>query len=756
MLPSVFRWQIRHRGLVLVSIAVITMVLAWYAARIPFNAAYDIWFLEDDPDVVSYRHLHEKFGGDDYVMVAFNCQDPVSDQTLAVLDDLHQAFGKVPGIEEIHNIGSVDTIEGNDAGFASHPLVLRDQLVSGRDQVRRAVLADPFAAGSLVARDGSMVTSVLRYQVEDGNFIKEAALLGELRKIIAEMSARHQVRLHLAGPLVLEVENMEATGRDTMVFFPLMGALLVLMLVIIFRRLYGVLLPLAVALISLIWTLGLVALAGYEMNIVMAELPPLLMVIGLADAMHLLIRYRQAQDEEGGRKKALVASFSELFWPCLFTSLTTAGGFISLLASSLMPIRVFGVASAMGVLIAFLITMTLLPSTLLFFHVPAIKTDESRSWSLRFLRRLCALGLGRPKAVLASGVLLLGLAVIGITQLGTSTSSLDMFRESNPMAQDIRAIDRSLGGTSNLEILIKGEKDQFKEPEVLARMVQAQERFAATAGVSGTLSMADFVKVLYREMVGIPGDKLPENRAQVATLLFLFDSTGMDTLKNFVTREFDEARISVSVRMSQINQIDQAIPALETYLRELFPPPFSVAMTGNGKLAHNIKNYIVWSQIQSFLLALVIVFVAMVLLLRSFKAGLLGMVPNVLTILMLLGLMGFVGITLNMGTVMIASIVIGISVDNAIHFQSRLSRNLRAGMSFNDASVSATLTSGQAIFLSSLMLLLGFCTLLPASFVPISNFGLLTGTGIFVSMTVSLIMLPALGRYVLGRGKEKA
>jgi predicted RND superfamily exporter protein len=435
-------------------------------------------------------------------------------------------------------------------------------------------------------------------------------------------------------------------------------------------------------------------------------------------------------------------------------SLTTSLGMLSLMSADLAPIREFGLVAAGGVMFAFIITVLLLPILLSALPVPkGGRADQFRAGSFATL-----LGwLGRWRRGRATAILLVCAAAIIpagllLARLTVGTNSLDYFRKNDPVRVETEWIDSAIGGTTSLEFFIDGGREgALKEPDLLRRMERFQEYLEGLDGVTGVYSAVDLVKTLNRSFHD--GDErmfaIPDSAVEVAQQLFIIE--GSEHLEGFLSYDYSKGRISARIEINASHEISLKMPEIEERMRKIFGDAATVTATGWIYLMYNMEGYLLSSQIKSFLLAFIVIAVAIIVMLRSLRLGLLAMIPNMLPILLTMGLMPLFDIHLDVGTVMIAGIALGLVVDDSIHFLSRLKVEEGRTPDVRDAIEAAIIETGRPIIFTSLVLSLGFLIFVFASFNPIIHFGILSALVIMLALVFDLVVLPAIMGFFGGR-----
>jgi predicted RND superfamily exporter protein len=428
------------------------------------------------------------------------------------------------------------------------------------------------------------------------------------------------------------------------------------------------------------------------------------------------------------------------------TTLTTILGLLSLLSSDLRIIQEFALVAAGGVLFAFIITILVVP--ILLSLIPLPQDRYHRQLQLGIVTKVLDwLGEWRlRRSIIAIAAVLVGVvpAVFILAHLDVGTNSLDYFKKDDHMRSQVEWIDSNIGGTQSLEFFIEAEEaDALKDPALLRKMEAFQTYLEGIDGVTGVFSAVDLVKALNRGFLSgqAAAFTIPSSSAQITQQLFLVE--GSDDFMALLSEDYSRARISARVEMNRTQDLAHSMPQIEQRIDEIFGPSPRITSTGLVHLMNETEHYLLTTSIKSFILAFLVITVTITLLLWSFKLGVLAMIPNFLPILFTMAIMPLIGISLDVGTTMIAAIALGLVVDDTIHFLSRLKTELAAADGFEVALATTMHTTGRPIVYTSFVLSLGFLVLVMASFKPIIHFGVLSCIVIFLAVLFDLLVLPA-------------
>jgi len=732
----------------LMVVALLTAIPAGLAAsRIETNNTIDTFLVRDDPGLAYYRQTTDRFGGDLLVYISMDLApagvfEPVS---LARVDEVSRSLAALDGVVRVSSLATTDAIFDRDGMVEPGPLMERvptsaAEVAAIEDKVDWSALLPWY-----VAPDRQATLLVVEADPDLGA-VELNRVIGSIHELVEGVPG---AEFALAGNPVFAEAVDRFNARDQQLFSGLMLLLVLVSSALWLRRLSSAVLPMAVVLITVTWTTGLFVVTGHMTNWITGIISPLLFLIGTASAVHLLSAYRDALASAASPREAITAALGRVAAPCFFTSLTTAAGFASLTANQVMPVRVFGIFACIGVMLAFVATMVMVPAVLglagrVAGHRPVAARPPSRA-----LAGVDALVQRRPGAVVVVSLLVVAALTSGVGFVRVETNNLKYFRPSAPLVRHSLEIEGRYGGSAPLDIVLDtGRPDGAIEPEFLARVEQLQDRLDRTDGMARGISVADLLSDLHRAMRGDrPGGDLPTSALAAYQLLMLPDPDMVDRIV-----DTDRAVTRISTRFAGasmgLKQSRVLLDRVETDCAEVFGDTADVRLTGSSVLFIDMDRYLVRGQIRSLCVVLAVVYVLLSALLRSARMGLLAMIPNVLPISVMLGLMGWLDLPLDGLTVMIACIAVGIGVDDTIHYLHRLRREL-AGEPDLGRAMSRTLAAvGRPIVFTSAVLTVGFWIFCVSDFLGTRNFGFLTGVTLVVALVTDLLVLPAVLRLV--------
>jgi hydrophobe/amphiphile efflux-3 (HAE3) family protein len=759
MKDKLFRFIINRRVFVLITLTAITLFLGGLASKVKIDNSIETYFFEKE--VEEFDRFLDQFGTDEYIVIAFADEDVFTNENLHVIDSISKKLEKLQYVRRVNSLTTIKTFyrDGESAYFGF--LVKKIPISPGEwRSIKEKVFKDPFISNILISQDGTRTAIVAEVDHIIGENDYKLDLVNQIREMLKEEGARTGKHFYIAGGPVLNDALLRYSQQDTSTFTPIMILFMIVIVFLMFRSLKLVFLPVFIAILSLTWTYGALQLLGYKINLVSGMINPLILVIAIADSIHLMSGYIQ-EAAEGKRDKiqCIRNCFVHLVTPCFMTSITTIFGLLSLLTSDLVVIRQFGLAAALGIFFAFFITIFLLPVLFSFFHYPK-ETYRERIKTGFFTKLLVWIGnWQKTKAIiiLASAVLVFILIAPRLSNLTVGTNTLDYFRKDSTVRTQAEWIDTNIGGTTTLEFWLQtGKEDALKNPALLGKVEEFQNYLEKIHGITGVISPVDVVKVLNRAHNEGKEENfvIPASSAEIAQYLLLVE--GSKDIKTLLSDDYSSGRITARILIGESRELALRLPEIEKQMKRIFGNTVKVTSTGVVYLMSRMQLYLLSSQVKSFTLAFIVIFIFILIMLRSLKIGIFAIIPNFMPIVFTIALMPVLGIALDVGTANIACIALGLVVDDTIHFLSRLKLELKEAKDTRTAVARAIVKVGRPILYTSIILSLGILVLLLASFNPLVNFGILTSIVIILALFFDLMFLPSLIGFFRLTPKQKS
>jgi len=472
---------------------------------------------------------------------------------------------------------------------------------------------------------------------------------------------------------------------------------------------------------------------------------PLILVLAIADDVHIIQHYGEER-RHGTAEQAFLSTVTHLAVPLLGASGTTALGMASLATSNIVAVREFGLGSAVGVMVDFAISIVLMP-TMLGWLKPEAMPAPQETWLRAPMRWLASVTTRRAGTILVVSTVVTGVAIVGLSKLKVDTNHINFFARSHPLSQSADVIDHRLSGIYTFQIFLEGPPEATRQPDALLRMERLENELRTLPFVRKVTGLADYVKRVHREIGdGVAAAPIPTDASLVAQELFVFSlaDEGRSELERVAASDFSKSQITVKLASMSSDLVFEQITEAERLATQAFAgTDIKPTVTGSGRLFATLDHYLVTSQISSFTTAFLAVFGVIFIIFRSWRFGLLAIIPNLFPVLAIFGVMGWLGISLNIATVMVASVALGVVDDDTIHFISRYRRETKGGKSTDEAISLATEHEGRASLTTAVINSLAFGVLALSEYKPTAWFGTLLALTMMVAFLAEVFVLPA-------------
>ena len=768
VMQRIYSWVVRRAWLV-----VVVVLLAAGALAVSQFGKLGIEFQtttlldQKDPELKIYEELHETrtWSQNEFAVVCASGVDWTSEEGATLLRALVTDLEASPEVGGTMSLLNIPLLRQNPD---QKPNVLAlagagMKYIGGRapinhESARTELLDHELATGSLISKDGRSTNVLVYLRVPEpgapGTATTQARwqqLVDGLRTVRTQWEGRLPERLRLAGVPLVYTYIMERVAHDLQVFGIAAAVLFSLGLLVIYRKIRYVILPLVTSLLPVLAILGYMAIAGVPFTVITSNLPLLLFVIALPYTIYLIERYLERRhlhpQEDGG--EAIVRAAQSIWLPCVFSTLTTMAGFAAFTTSGIVPVKMFGILMTAGSLLSLLLVFLFLPSALQPWRpVPPPSPSSSAATGTGGFGRLSAgfaqLALTRPRTIIALSTLVLAVSIAGTFRLTAENKFTSYFWPSSDVYQGLEFIDQNLGGTSTLEIYLRsGKVGHFKSAEGIASVAAVEQYFHAVPEVGSLRSLPALIREARKTF-------RPEwfPSMQDGALVSLVQGMAPELFQDIMSPDGRTASLQVRFKETAptLNR-RQIIEGLEAHLASLKDSSLQgleIETTGIFVLYANMLNSLIDSQRDTLGFVVGSIYLMLLLLFRKFRLALVVLVPQALPAVTMLGVMGWGGIPLDLVTVMSAAIALGVGVDSAIQYTMRYREEIaldgdpRAALSRTHATV------GRAIWVATSIIVLGFAVLVTSDFFPSVWFGLLTGLAMLMSQFSALLTLPSL------------
>jgi predicted RND superfamily exporter protein len=745
LFKSTAAFMVHYRGLLFAALVLVCIAGLYFARNISIDNSLELWFLDGDPALAAYREFKEKYGNDEIILAMIDC----SEQGMfspAMLNAVYKASKAIDEDKEnfrrVLSVGLAPYI-----GLHGEELIIEDMMSgpvadeAGAEAVRRRFMDDPFKRRILQNASSTWAIIIAEPVAGKDMDVRRPLIIESVRSKLAVFSYR------LAGMGVMYDELNRLSIQDGAIFNTIAYVVIASLVFILYRSWMFLFMVLGAMLFSGMSFLGFYGFFDQNFNMVTVVLPTLMMILSVSDVAYVYNNYcfNSARIREN-RDEGLTHVFSEVLSPCLFTSLTNTCGFFALTASSLAVLRTFGIFAGFACMAEYVVSMIV--AVYMLGKVELKQEIQIR----RPLEGAVAWWMDRMpgyyRQILLGFAIAAVVGVYGIMQLNVDTYSMGFLHARNPVRVDSDKVESVYGNYLPLEVrIMTGRKDGILRTDFLNRLNRTHVDLEAIPGMEKAASIIDVFRKLNQVMSD--GSEatyvVPDSDDKISQLMMLYESDPDNDLVYMTNRpEYSEARLTVRVPMLSAAVLrDYEEKAAAVLQKNFADTGITWKFGGYVPLYARIISYVTWSQVSSFALAFVFVFGAIAILFQRFNAMLLVVLPNVFPVLMTLGIMGLAGISLDIATVTIAAIALGIVVDDTIHGLYLFYDPSRSKMTAVEAIVDGQKEAGPAIISTSLIYSLGFLFMIFASIKSVIYFGLLLSMTIVTALICEFTLLPA-------------
>jgi predicted RND superfamily exporter protein len=743
------RLSLAHPRSTLALLAAVTLFFAAGALRVETDVGYRALLGHDHPTVARFDSFVSRYDGGFPLAALYRCGesprcasvfDPAA---VAMAADVAARVAHAPGVRRVESVATTPLwVPDGDEPVARR---LADAPAAELPALGERALHDSLWPRALVSEDGRAAVIALEVASSEGQ--DNVAAYAALEAALAPYEARGWTFHRAGGPVEFVVAGAELQA-DTARLVPVMIALVGLVLFVLFRSLAAAVATLATVGVAVLWSFGAMGWLGLAQNSITQALPPLMLVICVCDGIHVMALYAaEGRADPGATRAALLQrTVADVGAPCVFTAATTAGGFASFVTSDLRSLAEFGAISAFGVMIALVLTFTLLPILALRIPPASVRAaDATRRWEGWMERAVRSAG-AHPGKILATAAAVGLLAALGLPQLRIDARFEDLYGEDSRVVRWVYAFRESLRRPDTLEVeLIAPAAAAADDPKVMQTVEHTAAALAAIDGLGPARSLPDALALA--NQLGNQDDpfwrRVPGNQLDLRDLFEAMQQRDGGEIARYADLDGHRYRISLEAEKPPQEEMRRIFREVDARLAATLPEGWNAELTGPLTVVHEMVDEIQDSQVGSFAAATALVLTLIAIFQRSVWAALLAAVPTLLPVLVTLGLLGFAGISLDIGGTMVAAVVIGIADDDAVHLLDQYRRRRRAGQPPAEAIDGALLHVGRALVTTSVALAVGFLALTVSAWQTIASFGLIAALAITVALVAALFVLPA-------------
>jgi uncharacterized protein len=732
---------------ILVFVILISFAALFPASRVDTDFNLEGFFPENSPTIEEYRLLSEEFGKDDNLIgVAFMVDDVISPVVLEDLKAITDQLELIDNVTEVFSIWTADRFTNVDGNLITEPYLTGDLFVDADiNEIKADLLSDPFIKNVLLNENSTVSAFYIELDDDSNNYTIRNQVITDLLQVLSPYSYDFRI----AGIPYFRNQYVNMLNTEIVLYISVSSLFIIMLLWFIFRNVRGVLIPMSIVWLTILFTVAIIVLTGGYFEILSSSIAPILLCVGVADSIHLLAKYQDSRLSGMSPGSSLRETIIILGSATFLTSVTTAIGFGTLITSSVIPMQRFGLYTAAGVLVAFIITIFLLPTILPYFKEPTKPSDSQAKvhvWLGTNLNKLNNWVFSHYKSIVILTLIVVVGFGYGATLLKVNGKIFDDVGEDTQVMQDSAFFTENLIPQFPLEFVIDtGIKDGAFSPEVLSEIEKFESFLTQYDEIERTISLTTLIAQVHKTMS--PEDaavnRLPVERELIAQYMFLLELTDPDAASRLVDFDYQKIRISSNIQDVGSWRMNQIRDEIRIWLQDAFPNE-EVFISGTSILVADLTENIVQSLSSSILLAFLFISLIMGFLFKDIRLVAISILPNIIPLIVTAGVMGFFGVDIKPSTAVIFTIAFGIAVDDSIHYLARLRIELTRCESLNEAIAITTEKTGRAIVLTSIILAVGFGTLGTSAFTSTMLMGSLTCLTILTALIADLLFLPAL------------
>ncbi len=776
----------KYPKIILGFLLIFTVIIGSFALKLKIDASADSLLLKGDKDLAFTREIAKRFTAPEFLIVTYSSKKSIlENNNLTNIIKLSKILKKnIKKIDTITNITNIPLLQSPPKPLASlvdGVLTLLDKNID-KSLVKKEFLTSPIYKDNLVSHDLKTTAIVLNLKKDNTTLSKDILReqnhqnIVKIRKIIKQFSSNHKdITLYLGGTPMIADDLVEFVKHDIKIFGSSIIILLIIILAILFRKIRWVILPLFICTVSIVIASGFLGLFDWQITIISSNFISLQLIMNLSLVVHLIVKYQELQEKNKThtQKELLLLTVTSMAKPSFFVVLTTVVGFSSLIFSSILPVINFGYMMSFGIIISLITTFILFPLVLSFLNTT--EDNKQNSHAKSFTASLPHIIFKYYKTIIAISIILAILAISGAMKLKVENSFIDYFKHNTEIYKGMKLIDQNLGGTTPLDIIItfkdnsnniknidivsdddtdmmdefddefsddKSNEDYWFTPTKMALITKVHNYLEKQNGIGKVLSLATIGKI----------GKILNNGKDLdgLTLSLLYKKLPSKyksvILSPYINIEKNQLRVSTRVIDSKkgLNR-NKLIKTIRSDLLKIIDKNYATFNITNLLVIYdNLLQSLFQSQIETLGLTVILLFMMFLILFRDFTIATVAMIANIIPVGVIFAFMGYNNIPLDMMTITIAAISMGIAVDDTIHYIHRFNYEMKLHNNIKEAIINSHKSIGKAMFYTSTIIIVGFILLVLSNFIPTIYFGLLIVLAMFMAILADLLLLPAL------------
>ena len=757
MFKKLTYFSIDHPKLVIVLTLIITGLFLFQFPKAHIDTDPENMLETHQPDRVFYDQIKKDFGIRDLIVLGITDEAGIfRPKTLGKIARITDEILSIEGVivEDVISFTTTDNVT-SEGGVMQVRRIMETVPTTQQESesIKTGIYDNPLFVEKIVSKEGDAVALYIPIQQKDMSYRISTKIESLVQKELGEGQ-----NYYIAGLPVAEDTFGSEMFVQMAILAPLIGMVIFVLLFLLFRKISLIVSPMIVAMFSVAWSMGALIGLGFTVHIMSSMIPIFLMPIAVLDSVHILSEFYDRYPSLRDRKRTLIAVTDELFTPMFYTSITTAIGFASLTLADIPPVRVFGAFVALGVMAAWLLTVTIVPASIMLIREERLSAKiakrETKPLLLdKFLPAVGRFAFAQSRTIVLAAVLLLAIGIFGLTKIVVNDNPVHWFNVDHKIRVADRVMNHRFGGTYMAYLSVEGQQpDDIKKPEVMDYISELQKYLEEKEVVGKTSSVVDIVKRVGYVLKGDGGSQtmIPESQDEIGQYLFLFLMSGdPNDLDNFVDYDFQKANIWVQMKRGDNRDMERVERAVQQFIENNGSPEgIQIRWSGLTYINKVWQDLMVKGMLKAVLGGFAVVFLLMLILFRSPGLAFLSMMPLTFAIVLSYGLIGFIGKNYDMPIAVCSSLALGLSIDFAIHFIQRFRRKYQDCGELEITNRFIFQEPARAIIRNAFVIVIGFLPLVLASLTPYITVGAFFAMLMSFSALTTLLLLPALMRTV--------
>ena len=749
----------KYRWAIVVLIPLIVFLLATNLKNLSFEGSYRIWFGKDSKILKSYDDFRLIFGNDDSVTITFKDKNGIfNKKALNTISKITDELWKTKYISRVDSLTSYQYVYASKED--PDEILVEDfiQDVNNKNKTyfnnkKQIAINDPQLLGSFINKKADTTLIIARLTPKAGeNEDISFDLMARVHKIIDPIQKETGYHFYLNGGPALTTAFVNIAQNDGATFTPLVFVSVMVILFLLFRKISSSIIPISVVVLTILVVLSIQVLLGYKLNNFTANIPVFIVAIGIADAVHIYIIWFMYRKKGIDNLQSVTRTLDKNIMPIFLTSLTTSIGFASLAISKVVPVSTLGIATASGAILAFILSITFMPALLLIFGnkikvTKQIELEHHEDILEDRYKKMATFIVTNNKKIIITTTLIFAIIAIGLFKVKVDSNTIRYFEKNVEIRKSTEFTMDNLTGPMAYEIIVDSKsKDGIKDPEFMKTVQKFyndfQKQFKDVRHIS---SLMDVVKQFNKVMHGGKEEfyKVPNKKDLIAQYLFFYSMSLPQGMEISDKMDIDQRLLRVT---AQVNLVDTSVDLkmIKWASNWWKNTPYSAQVVGQTSMFAYMQSDVTDTLIYSISMALVAVSLMIFFIFKDIKMLIIFIIPNILPIILIIGVMGWLHINIDLGVAVAGAIILGVAVDDTIHFFYKYFDALKKGYDKKDAIAYVYQYSGKAILFTTIILSVSFIIFLGSNFAPNYNFGLVTAIALTIALIADLILLPAL------------